>query len=108
MQQKMSRCYYCGTELLWEDAKRSVSGKKIPFETDGRPHRCPFRPAHNMGNEEGDGTIPFTNMLERVAKNQDELKVSLLQLLEIVQTLQTKLEMMHGSQRYESIKVEEP
>jgi hypothetical protein len=103
----MYRCYYCGAELTWDDTKRSAGGKKIPLEADGTPHRCSLQPARDMGGNQCNIPIPLSVIVERVAKNQDELKVSLLELTEIVQTLQTKLEMMDGGRKDESIKVEQ-
>jgi hypothetical protein len=103
----MSRCYGCGTELTWDDTVKSASGKKIPLETDGSPHRCPNRPAYNSVHKVEEGGLSIGVTVERVAKSQDEIKVALLQLLEIVQILQTKLEMMDGSRKEGSVKVEQ-
>lgn len=103
----MSRCYHCGNELTWDDAIRSASGKKIPLETDGTPHRCPNRPAYDSVHKIDEGETSMGVTVDRVAKSQDEIKVTLFRLLEIVQTLQTKLEMMDGSWKEGSVKGEQ-
>lgn len=65
----MYRCYHCGNELTWDDAIRSASGKKIPLEAEGSPHRCPNRPAYDSVHkiEEGGGH-PSVSLLTELQK----------------------------------------
>jgi hypothetical protein len=103
----VSRCYYCGTELTWDDSVKSASGKKIPLEMDGNPHRCPNRLSYDSAHKQGEETMLMGVTVERVAKSQEEIKLTLLQLIQVVQTLQTKLEMMDGTWKEGSVKPEQ-
>lgn len=41
----LNKCRYeCGTEVQFDPAKVSKSGKMIPLEGDGSPHNCPNNP----------------------------------------------------------------
>lgn len=104
---KASSCYYCGAGLIWDESIRSVSGKKIPLETDGNPHRCPKRPAYGSAPKQGEEKSPMIVTVERVAKSQEEIKQTLLKLIQIVQTLQTRLETMDGTWKEGSVKLEQ-
>ena len=56
----------CGTEIMFDEAKVSKkSGKKIPLELDGTPHRCP-----NSTYKRKESNTGFLELTERTGFKQ--------------------------------------